>query len=75
MAYDIYGNVVQIDADEDGQPDDPDDLDAAWKAGVLHEMRTFRALMPHAIVTGHAMDIYEPGIADLFNGISSGNDP
>jgi hypothetical protein len=72
LTHDIYGNEVQIDADEDGLPDDPDELDAAWKAGVFHEIQTFRALMPHAIVSGHAMDIYEPGIADLFNGISIG---
>ncbi len=72
LTSDIYGNEVQIDADEDGQPDDPDDLDAAWKAGVFHEIQTFRALSPHAIVTGHAMDVYEPGIAALFNGISIG---
>ena len=28
--------------------------------------------MPHAIVSGHSMNIYEPGIAELFNGISLG---
>lgn len=72
LTSDIYGNPVQIDADEDGFPDDPEALDAAWKAGVFHEIETFRRLMPHAIVSGHAMDIYEPGIAELFNGISIG---
>ncbi len=72
LEEDIYGNEVQIDADEDGLPDDPDALDAAWKAGVLHEIETFRQLMPDAIISGHAMNVHEPGIAELFNGISIG---
>ncbi len=70
--HDIFGNPVQIDADEDGVPDDPDAFDAAWKAGVFHEIRTFRELLPHAVVSGHAMNIDEPGIGELFNGISIG---
>ena len=69
---DIYGNAVQIDADEDGIADDPTTLDAAWKAGVFREIQTFRQLVPNAVVSGHSMDIYEPGIAGLFNGISIG---
>jgi len=69
---DIYGNPVQVDANEDGIADDPAAFDAAWKAGVFREIQTFRQLMPHAIVNGHSMDIYEAGIADLFNGISIG---
>ncbi|MFZ6028747.1 MAG: LamG-like jellyroll fold domain-containing protein [Chloroflexota bacterium] len=69
---DIYGNPVRIDANEDGIEDDPAWLDAAWKAGVFHEIETFRKLMPHAIVSGHSMNIYEPGIAELFDGISIG---
>lgn len=70
--YDIYGNRFLVDADEDGIEDDPDTLDAAWKAGVFHELETFRTLMPHAIMSGHALKIYEPGIAEIFNGISMG---
>ena len=69
---DIYGNPVQIDADENGEADDPAVFDAAWKAGVFREIQAFRALMPHALVNGHSMDIYEPGIAGLFNGLSLG---
>jgi hypothetical protein len=69
---DIYGNPVQIDANEDGIADAPASLDAAWKAGVFRELQTFRQLMPNAIVCGHAMDIDETGIAGLFNGISIG---
>jgi len=72
LRHDIYGNPVAIDADEDGVADDPEALDAAWKAGVLAEIRLFRELMPHAIVSGHAMNIAEPGIAELFNGTSIG---
>ena len=72
LTHDIYGRPVHIDADEDGLPDDPAALDATWKAGVFHEIQTFRALAPNAIVLGHAMDIHERGIADLFNGISIG---
>jgi hypothetical protein len=72
LTHDIYGHPIQIDADEDGLPDDPDELDAAWKAGVFHEIETFRQLMPNAITNGHAMNIYEPGIGELFNGISIG---
>jgi hypothetical protein len=72
LKTDIYGNPVQIDANEDGIPDDPATLDAAWKAGVFREFQTFRQLMPNAIISSHATDIYEPGIAGLFNGISIG---
>lgn len=68
--YDIHGNRFLVDADENGVEDDPEAFDAAWKAGVFHELETFRALMPHSIVSGHGMNIYEPGIADIFNGIS-----
>ncbi|MCS6844743.1 MAG: carbohydrate binding domain-containing protein [Caldilineales bacterium] len=72
LTHDIYGNPVQIDANEDGIADDPEQLDAAWKAGVFHEIETFRGLMPHAIVSSHSTDVHEPGIAELFNGISIG---
>lgn len=72
QTQDIYGNPVQIDANEDGVADDPAAFDAAWKAGVFNEIRTFRQLMPHAIINGHSMDIYEPGIAEFFNGVSIG---
>src|SRR5664280_1096009 len=72
LTSDIYGNPVQIDANEDGVPDDPAALDSAWKAGVFRELQTFRQLMPDAIVSGHSMDIYEPGISALFNGLSIG---
>lgn len=72
LTHDIYGNSIQIDANEDGIADDPQELDAAWKAGVFHEIETFRRLMPHAVVSSHSTNIHEPGIAGLFNGISIG---
>lgn len=72
LTRDIYGNPVQIDANQDGLPDDPDELDTAWKAGVFHELETFRQLMPHALVNGHSMSIYESGIGSLANGVSLG---
>ena len=68
--YDLYGNRFLVDADENGVEDDPHALDAAWKAGVFHELETFRVLMPHAIMSGHGMNIFEPDIADIFNGKS-----
>lgn len=68
----IYGQPFLVDANEDGVQDDPKTFDAAWKAGVFYELATFRALMPHAIVSGHSMNIDEPGIASYFNGISMG---
>ncbi len=67
---DIYGNSPLIDADEDGASDDPAALDAAWKAGILHELRLFRGLMPHAILIAHAVNVNE--LAELLNGISIG---
>lgn len=69
---DIHGNTFVSDYNEDGLPDDPVAYDAAWKAGVLHEMAMFRALMPHAIVSCHAVDLHEPGISNTFNAISIG---
>ncbi|MDW8065613.1 MAG: LamG-like jellyroll fold domain-containing protein [Anaerolineae bacterium] len=72
LRHDIYGNPVRIDANEDGVEDDPAWLDAAWKAGVLHEIRTLRRLMPYAIISAHSVDIREPGVGELFDGISLG---
>jgi hypothetical protein len=74
LTNDIYGNPVQIAANDDGIATAPATLDAEWKAGVFLEMQTFRQLMPGALVCSHSTDIYEPGIAGLFNGISIGFD-
>eukprot|EP00937_MAST-01D_sp_MAST-1D-sp2_P001252 g1252.t1 len=49
-------------------------FDAAWRAGVLLSLRLFRAAAPHALLSGHAMDPTDPGLAGIFNGISIGFD-
>lgn len=72
LEFDIWGNPVQIDSDEDGIEDDPAVLDAAWKAGVVHELAVLRQLLPHALLSGHSMNVYEPDIPGLFNGVSIG---
>ncbi len=50
---DSYGRPIAIDADNDGQADDPASLDAAWKAGMIEIVRRFREEMPGAIISGH----------------------
>jgi len=72
---DIYGNPVAIDANGDGIADNPTDLDAAWRAGVLREIDLIRSYLPNAIISGHALDIGEPKIGANFNGISFGFGP
>ncbi len=73
---DIYGNPVEIDADGDGKADDPAKLDAAWRAGVLLEMRTWHELMPYAFTSAHSLGSPdEPGVAGLFHGLSIGFSP
>jgi len=74
LKQDIFGKPVQIDADEDGVEDNPMELDAAWRAGILRELRTIRTLLPHAILSGHGMDIRDPEIAAIFNATSIGFD-
>jgi hypothetical protein len=71
---DIFGNDFSIDADEDGQPDDPDTFDAAWREGVLRQLRRVRELLPNAILSGHAQDINDPEMAAIFNATSIGFD-
>lgn len=66
--HDIYGRPAQIDADGDGKADDPKKLDAAWRAGVFHELRTWRKLMPWALTTGHSQGYPTPEIGEIFNG-------
>jgi len=74
LKFDVNGTRVYIDANENGVADEDEpgyDLDAAWKAGIFHELETFRQLMPHAITNGHAMKIEELGIAEIFNGVGA----
>jgi len=50
---DAYGKPVRIDADNNGVPDDPETLDAAWRAGMLEMVRIWRESMPGVYATGH----------------------
>jgi len=48
-----------VDSDLDGQPDDPDALDAAYQAGIEDFLTQVRARLPHAILVGNdAPQIY-----------------
>jgi hypothetical protein len=71
---DIYGTPFPVDSNEDGVQDNPATFDAAWRAGLLNELRIFRQLMPHAVINGHAMDINDPEVAAIFNATSIGFD-
>jgi len=75
LKTDYTGNPVQVDANGDGQPDDPATLDAAWSAGVYRLIATFRQLVPYGLVTGH-LDSRPPQTAALaaFNGESLNGD-
>lgn len=71
LTEDIHGNAIEIDADENGIADDPDELDAAWRAGVYRELRAWRRLMPYALASGHLPEA-DPEVAEIFNGDSIG---
>lgn len=72
LKADIHGRAVQLDADEDGKPDDPAWLDREWKAGVYRELETWRALMPHALASGHLPRPPLKEFTQIFNGDSIG---
>jgi hypothetical protein len=72
LRADIHGRAVQLDADEDGKPDDPAWLDREWKAGVYHELESWRALMPHALASGHLPRPPAAEFSRIFNGDSIG---
>jgi hypothetical protein len=54
------------------KPDNPQDFDRRWRDGIAAELTAFRELMPHALMSGHAMDVTDPLIASIFNAISIG---
>lgn len=66
------GNPFYPDTTGTGKPDDPKVFDRLWRAGVAAELLKFRELMPHALMSGHAMDITDPLISSIFNAISIG---
>ena len=72
LKSDIWGHKVQLDADEDGQPDDPAWLDREWGKGVYHELGTWRKLMPWALASGHLSRPPQAQFASIFNGDSIG---
>jgi uncharacterized protein (TIGR03437 family) len=68
LQYDALGNPIQIDSNGDGVPDNPAALDAAWSAGMLHEIDTLRQLAPYAYISCHCN--LEPDTLSRFNGTS-----
>ena len=50
------------------RPDDKDQFDKAWRAGVFRELREWRKLMPWALTSGHSQGYPDPEIAEIFNG-------
>jgi hypothetical protein len=74
LTHDIYDRPVQLDGDGDGRPDNKDDFDRAWRAGVFRELREWRKLMPWALTTGHSQGYPYPEIAEIFNGQGIGFD-
>ncbi len=68
QVHDIYDRPVKLDGNGDGQPDDPQSLDRAWRQGVFRELREWRKLMPWALTTGHSQGYPRPEIAEIFNG-------
>jgi hypothetical protein len=72
LKADMWGNPVQVDANEDGVPDDPAWLDAEWGKGVYLELNTWRKLMPYALASGHLPRPPQPQFASIFNGDSIG---
>ena len=69
---DIHGRPFYPDPYGTGKPMPAKQFDQLWRAGVLHELRFFRSLMPAAIMSGHAMDVNDPDVASIFNAISIG---
>ena len=69
-----------VDSDLDGQPDDPDALDAAYQAGMEDFFAQVRRRLPHAILMGNdGPQVYAPWInGRLYEGhlaaILNGND-
>jgi uncharacterized protein (TIGR03437 family) len=64
------GQVMLVDADGDGKQDDQQTLNAAWRAGMLHMMQTWRKLFPNAIAVAHLDQDPTPDVAAGLNGDS-----
>jgi hypothetical protein len=72
LTHDMWGNEVHLDANGDTVEDDPAWLDAAWRAGVFHELEAWRQLMPHALASGHLPRPPTAEFGALYNGDSIG---
>jgi len=70
LSTDFFGKPVQISSMNNGVPDDPATLDAAWRAGLLLELSTLRNLVPWGYFTGHLGEPADPQLMTLFNGNS-----
>jgi len=68
LTHDIHDRPVQLDADGDGQQDDKEAFDKAWRDGVFRELQEWRKLMPWALTSGHSQGYPYPEIAEIFNG-------
>lgn len=69
---DVYGRPFYPDPDGTGKPMNATLFNKLWYAGIELELDTLRALMPHMLLSGHAMDPEDPVIQRTFNGISIG---
>lgn len=64
------GKVLAVDADGDGKQDDQQALNAAWRAGMLKMMNTWRQLLPSAVALSHLDQDPTPDVAAVLNGDS-----
>jgi len=62
------GSQTQISSNDNGIADNSTALSAAWRAGVLHEIDTFRKLVPYAYFSCHCDT--DPDLISRVNGIS-----
>ena len=68
---DVFGNPIQMDPNNDGVPEDPATLDAQWNAGTIHELDTYRALVPWGYMSAHPTQPADSDLLARFNGDSS----
>jgi hypothetical protein len=61
---------MAVDADGDGKQDDQNALNAAWRAGMIHMMQSWRELFPNAIALAHLDQDPTPDVAAVLSGDS-----
>ncbi len=70
---DVFGRPFKPAHWENGSAwQSKEEFDSAWRKGVILSLKLFREKAPHALMTGHAIKLQDPGIEGLFNGISIG---